>query len=83
MRKKSNCIEGFYFFSRAKLKLNFSLSLSVMCIIECSVEMVSSLWVLSANDSYPAVCQPLPAGWDGVFTEVEEKKSQDNREKLP
>lgn len=33
--------------------------------------MLSSLWVLSANDSYPAVS--LPTRWDGVFTEVEEK----------
>lgn len=35
--------------------------------------MLSSIWVLSANESYPTVCQSLQTRWDDVFTEVEEK----------
>lgn len=38
--------------------------------------MLSSIWVLSANESYPSVCQSLQTKWDGVFTEVEGKKSK-------
>lgn len=38
--------------------------------------MLSSIWVLSANESYPTVCQSLQTRWDGVFSEVEEKKSK-------
>ena len=71
--KTSNCIEGFYLFLRSELLLNFTHPTPpnnmywVLCV------MLSSIWVLSANESYPTVCQSLQTRWDDVFTEVEEK----------
>lgn len=38
--------------------------------------MVSSIWELWANESYPAVCQSLQTRWDSLFTEAKEKRSK-------